>query len=134
MSDRPYDDYEGVTRKVTLPPTPPVPQAWHQPGHTPDPGVAYITVNQDESGKPVEVFLRFRHNDIMQGTVNALCRMISLALQAGIPADSVINTMLGQHDGLPAAHWKGRNGGFVRSVADAVGRVLADTVSTETDE
>ena len=121
---RPHGDYEGTTRKITLPPMPPVPEAWHLTGAAPEPGTAYATVNRNADGDIVEVFLVFRRHVLIQGTANALCRLISLSLQRGVPLADVVATISGQHDGLPAVRWRGSDGGFVRSIADALAKVL----------
>lgn len=122
MTDRFDTDLTGTTHKVPIPPVPPVPKAWHGPDAQLPQHHAYVTINRDKAGAIVEVFLSTKRSDSMQGTVNALCRVVSAALQIGMPVEKVVKALRGQADGLPAVFWPGR--GVVRSVPDALARLL----------
>lgn len=90
------------------------------------PETAYVTLNRDGAGRIVEVFLTFKRNNAVQGLVNALCRLASLALRHGVSPDRVAEAMRGQRDALPPVWWPGGppRGGAVLSVADALARLI----------
>ena len=131
---RPARDSEAVTFTVAIPPVPPIPMAWTASGVLAIPaGTAYVTVGMDAGGSPIEVFVQAGTAGTMQGTINALCRVISTALQHGVPPARIVKAMIGQADGLPPVIWPGGppQGGTVRSVADAIARVLSRWLPTD---
>ena len=51
----------------------------------------YITLNRYADGRPCEVFVKATNG--YQGWCDAICRLTSLALQHGVPADSIIRQL-----------------------------------------
>ena len=129
---RPFGDVRGRTFKVRVPAVPLPPEEWLLPGTEIPEHHAYVTINP-RSGPPTEVFVTTRRAGIMQGTVNALCRLVSLALRNGIPLQQVIGALRGQADGLHPVWWPGGppKGGSVLSVADAVAKLLERRIKEE---
>ena len=68
---RPHATREGHTRKLTIGPV-----------------TAYITANKGPDGKLIEVFAKA--DEGYQGQLDSLCIVISLALQHGTPAETII--------------------------------------------
>lgn len=54
-------------------------------------GTLYITVNKDNEGNIVEVFIHTSKGGICQANINALARMISLSLRSGVTVEEVID-------------------------------------------
>jgi ribonucleoside-diphosphate reductase alpha chain len=83
-------------------------------------GNVYITVNSDEHGI-CEVFTHLgKAGGCAVAQLEATCRLISLALRAGIDADSVVKQLRGIR--CPSIAWE--NGKSVLSCADAIASVL----------
>jgi ribonucleoside-diphosphate reductase alpha chain len=84
-------------------------------------GNLYITVNNDESGSPFEVFASIgKTGGVMQEQSEGLCRMISIALRAGVSISEVIDQLKGIRGPMPAF----TEHGTIYSLPDAIGRVL----------
>lgn len=131
---RPFGDMAGRTVTVRVPPMPPLPAGWLGSGASIPPQTATITVGLDAGGRPLELFVRLDGpGSIMQGSINAMARLASLALREGVPAARVVRAMRGQADGLPGAWLPGEGGGVVPSVADAVARVLEGVLRASED-
>lgn len=89
-------------------------------------GNLYITINDDEHGKPFEVFATIgKSGGFFQEQSEAICRLSSLALRAGIRVEEVISDLKGIRGPMPIFTEKGT----VLSLPDAIGRVLEDHVS-----
>jgi ribonucleoside-diphosphate reductase alpha chain len=83
-------------------------------------GNVYITVNSDEKGI-CEVFTHLgKAGGCAVAQLEATCRLISLALRAGIDVDSVVKQLRGIR--CPSIAWE--NGKSVLSCADAIASVL----------
>jgi ribonucleoside-diphosphate reductase alpha chain len=83
-------------------------------------GNVYITVNSDEHGI-CEVFTHLgKAGGCAVAQLEATCRLISLALRAGVDVDSVIKQLKGIR--CPSIAWE--NGKSVLSCADAIASVL----------
>jgi ribonucleoside-diphosphate reductase alpha chain len=83
-------------------------------------GNVYITVNSDEHGI-CEVFTHLgKAGGCAVAQLEATCRLISLALRAGVDVDSVIKQLRGIR--CPSIAWE--NGKSVLSCADAIASVL----------
>jgi ribonucleoside-diphosphate reductase alpha chain len=90
-------------------------------------GNVYITVNSDEHGI-CEVFTHLgKAGGCAVAQLEATCRLISLALRAGIDVDSVVKQLRGIR--CPSIAWE--NGKSVLSCADAIASVL-DKISNPT--
>ncbi|MBM3939683.1 MAG: adenosylcobalamin-dependent ribonucleoside-diphosphate reductase [SAR202 cluster bacterium] len=84
-------------------------------------GNAYITVNFDESGEPFEVFTTISKaggND--QANLEAVSRLVSLALRSGVPAVEIVEQLRGI---TSEPVWD--SGRLIMSAPDAVAQVLA---------
>ncbi len=84
-------------------------------------GDMYVTVNEDEDGKPFEVFTTLgKAGGAAMADAEAIGRLISLALRSGIPMLDVIN----QLRGISCDRAVGIGPNKVLSVPDAIGQVL----------
>jgi ribonucleoside-diphosphate reductase alpha chain len=89
-------------------------------------GNMYITVNTDEQGI-CEVFSHLgKAGGCAVAQLEATCRLISLALRAGVDVDSVVRQLRGIR--CPSIAWE--NGKSILSCADAIASVLEKYTST----
>jgi ribonucleoside-diphosphate reductase alpha chain len=89
-------------------------------------GNLYITINNDENGVPFEVFATIgKSGGFFQEQSEAICRLISLALRAGIRTEDVIRNIRGIRGPMPML----TNKGTVLSLPDAIGQILEEHVS-----
>lgn len=59
-------------------------------------GRVYVTINEDEDGKPFEVFATLgKAGSAVMADVEAMGRLISLALRSGIPVDEIYKQLRG---------------------------------------
>jgi len=85
-------------------------------------GDLYVTVNEDGSGKPFEVFAtRGKAGGAAMADVEGIGRLISLALRSGIPIADVIQ----QLRGIACDRAVGLGPNKVLSVPDAIAQALA---------
>ena len=85
-------------------------------------GDLYVTVNEDENGKPFEVFATLgKAGGAAMADVEAIGRLISLALRSGIPIADVIQQMRG----ISCDRAVGLGPNKVLSVPDAIAQALA---------
>ncbi|MDP3245202.1 MAG: adenosylcobalamin-dependent ribonucleoside-diphosphate reductase [bacterium] len=83
-------------------------------------GNLYITVNEDEHG-PFEVFSQMgKAGGFFAANLEAICRLVSLALRSGVHIDSVIRQLKGIRDPQPIWH----KGEMILSLPDAIGQIL----------
>lgn len=86
-------------------------------------GTLYTSVGVDESGLPMEIFINIsKHGTEVSAFSEALGRVISIALQNGINVDDIAETIIGIMGDTSA--WD--NGKLIKSVPDAVGKVLKE--------
>ncbi|MFB6212886.1 MAG: adenosylcobalamin-dependent ribonucleoside-diphosphate reductase [Candidatus Magasanikbacteria bacterium] len=86
-------------------------------------GNLYITVNDDEHGDPFEVFATIgKSGGFFQEQSEAICRLISLSLRAGVSIENIIKQLKGIRGPMPVI----TNKGTVLSLPDAIARVLED--------
>jgi ribonucleoside-diphosphate reductase alpha chain len=86
-------------------------------------GTLYTSVGLDESGFPVEIFINIsKHGSDVSAFSEALGRVISIALQNGIPVENIAETIIGITGDSSA--WD--SGKLIKSIPDAVGRILKD--------
>jgi len=89
-------------------------------------GNLYITINDDEAGKPFEIFATIgKSGGFFQEQSEAICRLSSLAMRAGIRVEEVIGDLKGIRGPMPIFTEKGT----VLSLPDAIGRVLEEHVT-----
>ena len=86
-------------------------------------GNLYITVNDGHDDLPLEVFATIgKSGGFFQEQSEAICRMVSLSLRAGISVREVIDQLKGIRGPMPVMTDKGT----VLSLPDAVAQVLED--------
>ncbi|EKD78558.1 MAG: hypothetical protein ACD_41C00323G0001, partial [uncultured bacterium] len=85
-------------------------------------GTMFVTVNHDEDGQPFEVFATIgKAGGVFAEESEAICRLVSLALRARIPLQTVIEQVKGIRGPMPIF---GKNG-MILSIPDAIGQVLS---------
>ncbi|MDP2735289.1 MAG: adenosylcobalamin-dependent ribonucleoside-diphosphate reductase [bacterium] len=88
-------------------------------------GNVYITVNNDEKGKPFEIFATIgKSGGFFQEQSEAICKLISVSLRAGVAADEIIGHLKGIRGPMPVFTDKGT----VLSLPDAIGKTLEQHV------
>lgn len=88
-------------------------------------GTMFVTVNHDDQNQPFEVFATIgKAGGVFAEESEAICRLVSLALRAGIPVTDVIEQIRGIRGPMPAF---GKNG-MILSIPDAIGQVLVEHV------
>ena len=91
-------------------------------------GNLYITVNNDENGAPFEVFATIgKSGGFFQEQSEGICRLISLALRAGIKVEEIINDLKGIRGPMPTFTDKGT----ILSLPDAIAKILEEHVRTD---
>jgi ribonucleoside-diphosphate reductase alpha chain len=84
-------------------------------------GNLYVTINEDDAGEPFELFATLGKAGGCGGAfTEAIARLVSLALRAGVDVDEVRKQLRGISCHLPA--WN--EGGKVLSCPDAVGQAI----------
>lgn len=88
-------------------------------------GTMFVTVNHDEEGKPFEVFATIgKAGGVFAEESEAICRLVSLALRARIPLNTVIEQIKGIRGPMPIF---GKNG-MILSIPDAIAQVLGQHI------
>jgi len=83
-------------------------------------GQLYITITEYE-GRPFEVFATIgKSGKSTTAKTEAIGRLISLALRSGVTVDNIVE----QVKGIGGEHAVFQNGSIVKSIPDAIGRVL----------
>ncbi|OGY46034.1 MAG: ribonucleoside-diphosphate reductase, adenosylcobalamin-dependent [Candidatus Buchananbacteria bacterium RIFCSPHIGHO2_01_FULL_39_8] len=91
-------------------------------------GDLYVTINDDEEGNPFEVFANIgKAGGFFAAKSEAICRLISLALRSGIPAEEVIKQIKGIRGPMPS--WS--DGGMILSLPDAISQIMERHISRE---
>ncbi|MBI2415044.1 MAG: adenosylcobalamin-dependent ribonucleoside-diphosphate reductase [Candidatus Kerfeldbacteria bacterium] len=86
-------------------------------------GTMFVTVNHDEQNQPFEVFATIgKAGGVFAEESEAICRLVSLALRAGIPLATIIEQIKGIRGPMPVFGKRG----MVLSVPDAIAQVLSD--------
>ena len=84
-------------------------------------GTMYVTITEDEKGQPFEVFMSLgKAGGPLMADVEAVGRLISLALRSGVPVDAVHR----QLRGISSDRVTGLGPNKVMSVPDAIGIAL----------
>jgi len=90
-------------------------------------GKLYVTINNDDSGKPFEVFATIgKAGGFFGAKTEAICRLASLALRSGIDPIEVIKQLKGIRGPMPSF---GGNGTKILSLADAIAHILERHIS-----
>ncbi len=88
-------------------------------------GNLYVTVNNDENGAPFEVFAVIgKSGGFFQEQSEGICRLISVALRAGVKLEEIIDNLKGIRGPMPMLTDKGT----ILSLPDAIGQILEDHV------
>ncbi len=89
-------------------------------------GNLYITINEDESGSPFEVFMQMgKAGGCAASQLEAIGRLVSLALRADVDLKSIIDQLRGIR--CPSPSWS--KDGRIFSCADAISRVVEKRLS-----
>ena len=84
-------------------------------------GNLYVTMNEDESGLPFEVFMQMgKAGGCAMSQLEAIGRLLSLAMRSGIDINSIIEQLRGIR--CPSPSWE--KGGRIFSCSDAIARVI----------
>ncbi len=90
-------------------------------------GTLFVTINNDETGAPFEIFATIgKSGGFFQEQSEGICRLISLALRAGIKNEEIIKMLKGIRGPMPVMTEKGT----VLSLPDAIAQVLEEHVIT----
>ncbi len=90
-------------------------------------GKLYVTINNDEKGMPFEVFATIgRSGGFFQEQSEAICRLMSLALRAGVRVEEISDELKGIRGPMPTFTDKGT----ILSLPDALGKILEQHVTT----
>lgn len=85
-------------------------------------GNLYVTVNKNEGGAPIEVFIHLgKAGSTVNTLVDALGRMISIALQHGVPVYTIVNQLSYIKSGEA---YEQEGGEWTTSIPDAVAYAL----------
>jgi len=89
-------------------------------------GNLYVTINNDESGAPLEVFATLgKSGGYFQEQSEGLCRLISTALRSRIKVEEIIKELKGIRGPMPVM----TNRGTILSLPDAIAQVMEEHVS-----
>lgn len=84
-------------------------------------GNLYVTINEDEQGLPFEVFMQMgKAGGCAMSQLEAIGRLVSLALRSGIELNSIIEQLRGIR--CPSPSWE--KGGRIFSCSDAIARAI----------
>lgn len=84
-------------------------------------GNLYVTINEDDSGLPFEIFMQMgKAGGCAMSQLEAIGRLLSLALRSGINVSSIIEQLRGIR--CPSPSWE--KGGRIFSCSDAIARVV----------
>ena len=92
-------------------------------------GSLFVTVNDDESGAPLEVFATLgKSGGFFQEQSEALCRLISVSLRSHIKVEEIIQQLKGIRGPMPVM----TNKGTVLSLPDAIAQILEEHATRAT--
>ena len=90
-------------------------------------GNLYVTINEDDKGLPFEVFTQMgKAGGCAASQLEAVGRLLSLALRSGIEIKSIIEQLRGIR--CPSPSWE--KGGMTFSCADAIAKVIEKRLSS----
>lgn len=90
-------------------------------------GSVFVTLNEDANGRPLEVFPQAgKGGSDLHADTEAMGRLISVALRAGVPVEEIID----QLSGIGGGHSTGFGPNKVYSVADAIAHAMREAWGT----
>ncbi len=90
-------------------------------------GNLYVTMNNDDFGKPFEVFMQMgKAGGCAMSQLEAMGRLVSLALRSGVNVNSIVDQLRGIR--CPSPSWE-KGGGRIFSCSDAIARVIERRMS-----
>ncbi len=94
-------------------------------------GKLYVTINEDEAGRPFELFANIGHSGgYTNSFTEALAKVISTALRSGVDPEEVVDELQGTRS--PKVAWD--KGEQIQSIPDAVGTALRRYLDDEIDK
>lgn len=94
-------------------------------------GNLYITINEDAEGQPFEVFMHMgKAGGCAMSQLEAIGRLVSLALRSGIEVSSIIEQLRGIR--CPSPSWE--KGGRIFSCSDAIARAVEQRLQNTKDK
>ncbi len=93
-------------------------------------GKAYVTINKDKKGNPIEVFMNVgKAGSDVQALSEALGRAVSGWMQASVNPKQTVKEIVSQFIGIGGSRSVGFGANKVSSIPDAVAQVLTDEFS-----
>lgn len=94
-------------------------------------GDLYVTINEDEDGRPFEVFCNMGKAGGCEGSQNeAIGRLISLAFRSGVSPQSIIRQLIGIRCNQP--YGLGKN--IIHSCADAISKAVLEYMMAKQED
>jgi ribonucleoside-diphosphate reductase alpha chain len=92
-------------------------------------GNLYVTINEDADEQPFEMFMQMgKAGGCAMSQLEAIGRLVSLALRSGVDVKSIINQIRGIR--CPSPTWA--EGGKILSCSDAIARVIEQRIADQT--
>ena len=94
-------------------------------------GKLYVTINEDEAGRPFELFANIGHSGgYTNSFTEALAKVISTALRSGVDPEEIVDELHGTRS--PKVAWD--KGEQIQSIPDAIGTALRRYLDDEIDK
>ncbi|NQT06101.1 MAG: adenosylcobalamin-dependent ribonucleoside-diphosphate reductase, partial [Candidatus Omnitrophica bacterium] len=94
-------------------------------------GNLYVTINEDESGHPFEVFMQMgKAGGCAASQLEAIGRLVSLAFRSGIDVKAIVDQLRGIR--CPSPSWE--KGGRIFSCSDAIARAIEKRLCAQKEE
>lgn len=94
-------------------------------------GKLYVTINEDEEGRPFELFANIGHSGgYTNSFTEALAKVISTALRSGVDPEEIVDELQGTRS--PKVAWD--KGEQIQSIPDAIGTALRRYLDDEIDK
>ncbi|MUW15415.1 ribonucleoside-diphosphate reductase [Halorubrum sp. CBA1125] len=94
-------------------------------------GKLYVTVNEDENGRPFELFANIGHSGgYTNSFTEALAKVISTALRSGVDPEEIVDELQGTRS--PKVAWD--KGEQIQSIPDAIGTALRRYLDDDVDK
>lgn len=91
-------------------------------------GKVYVTINEDEEGRPFELFANIGHSGgYTNSFTESLAKVVSIALRSGVNPDEIIDELTGTRS--PKLAWDKTE--QILSIPDAIGKALRRNIEGE---